>query len=218
MRKRIILLTAVCLGIAFTTVAQNKSQEKVKRKGKTHRLDSIATKYGLNETQKSDFKTAVMQKRKAQKALKAKKESTSDKKVLKAERKQIAQSFDSSVKVIFTSDQYTRFKADVETRRNDQLKQRMEKRSTRMADSMQTKYGLSTEQHGKVKAAAKVFGNQRMEIRKKYANSESKEAAKKEMKAARETFDQAMKSVLTEEQYNRWKVDRKAKKKARKKK
>ncbi len=218
MRKRLIILTAVFLGIVFTTNAQNRSHEKRKNKDKVSRLDSVAIKYGLNETQKANFKAAIVDKRKAQKALKEKAKSSEDKKGLKGERKQIMQTFDSSIKVILTSDQYTQFKADVEQKKIIQMKQRLDQRSERMADSMKSKYRVSAEQHGKVKAAAQAFGTTKMQIREKYGKSESKDEAKKEMKEARKTFDEALKAALTTAQYNQWKSDRKEKGKARKKK
>ena len=65
MRKRIILMTAVFLAIVCTTNAQNRSHEKRSHEKRTHkervnRLDSIAIKYGLDETQKANFKMAVV--------------------------------------------------------------------------------------------------------------------------------------------------------------
>lgn len=223
MRKRIILMTAVFLAIVCTTNAQNRSHEKRSHEKRTHkervnRLDSIAVKYGLDETQKANFKMAVVNKRKAQKALKEKAKASEDKNGLKGERKQIMQTFDSSIKVIMTSEQYAQYKSDIKQKKTSQMNHRLDQRSERMADSMKTKYGLSAEQHGKVKAAAQSLGKSKLQIREKYRNSDSKEEAKKEMKAANKTFDEALKAALTTAQYTQWKADRKQKRKTGKKK
>jgi len=218
MRKRLILVTAVMMSFAFVSNAQNHKSRKGNKENRGKRLDSIAQVYGLNETQKTKFKEALIVRKKAQKALRDKTKPAKDRRLHKAEFKQIKATFDSSVKATFTADQYTRYKADMDKRKLEKRTAQLEKGSTRIADTMKAKYGLTADQHTRIKAAAKSFGSSKLTIRKKYTTAENKEEAKKEIKVARQQLDASIKTILTEDQYAQWKADKKGKRKSKKKK
>lgn len=201
-----LLVLVMTAGLIFTAAAQPKQK---RGKGK---LDSIAVKYNFTAAQKTSFKAAVKDKRTKLKALKAKTDLSKEAK--KAEAKKIRTDFDNTIKSFLSNDQYTRMKADAKAKRDQHRSKKMEKKINNRADSMKAKYGLSADQHAKVKTAMSSFNA----ARKTAASSGEKgsDARKTAMKKARQDFDTSMKSILTDAQYKQWKADMKAKRKNRK--
>lgn len=214
MKRKMILMTLAIAGLCFTSQAQNGQTRKASKEKRTNKFDSFANVMGLNETQKADYKKAAKERRASMKALKS--EGITDKKVQREKRRTIATEFDGKLKSIFTTEQYAKYSAEKEARKKSKKAEMLKKRVDRKADSMKAKYNLSTDQHTKLKTVFTSSMQRKAEIAAKYKDSENKDAKKTEMKTLRTSIDKEIESILTTEQYAKWKADLKERRKNKK--
>jgi protein CpxP len=93
-----------------------------------------------------------------------------------------------------------------------------EEMANKKADKLKTELSLSDEQRTSVYTALLDRINKTRAIKAKYENSKDKKAMRAEMKGVEESFDAAMKGILSADQYSKWQTLKKEHKDKRKEK
>ena len=207
MKLKVILL--IVGGMLMINASAQKTKGERKEKSK-ERLDSIAKRYNLDESQKNKFADAMKMHRKSMKSIKMDKNADeATKKANMQARKLENNKLDSTIKTIFTPAQYAQFEKDKADRKAKHSGEKGAMRSQKIADSLSKKYQLDETKKLQVKEAYSTFF---ASVSKSNGNhdSTSKEARKVEMKSAKSALENKMKTILTTSQYAQWQADVKA--------
>jgi protein CpxP len=91
-----------------------------------------------------------------------------------------------------------------------------EERAKMRSEMMQKNFGLTDDQKGKVYSLILKNEGEVKAVREKHAGEKDRTAAKQEMKALNESSDKEMQTILTPEQYAKWKSNMREKQGAQK--
>jgi len=197
------MMVAVLAMLFIQSQAQRNGGHKGKHK--QARIDSMAVKYNLTATQKTELTAGF----KALKPHKDKNTENGTKADQHAAKIQQREQRDSLIKTVFTSAQYAQYQADVKQRKEAHQGEKLTMRATHLADSMTRKYALNATQNAEVKQAYLVFFTNVKAAKDANKDNADKSKVKSTVKAERKNLDAKMKTILSETQYKDWKAEMK---------
>lgn len=202
MKKYVVLMGLMIMStIIFAqqkTVAPARSEKHGER---------IRKELALTDDQYKDVKS--IDKQFSGKFSELRRDSTLTKEVRNQKMKSLHTEKEAALKKVMTDEQFTKFK-DIKTTRAKKFRHAKRQLSGDHALKMQRDLSLSDKQTSKIKAFDKEYGEKLRELRKDSATS--KDESRKHYKQLHNEHRTKIKSVLTDEQLQKWEAQRKERK------
>lgn len=198
MKRTMIVLSALMM-LSSLIFAQKKERHHGQREG---HLEKLKTELSLTDAQYASIKG--INKKYAEQFSQIRKDSVTTRKDKHTTLKGLREKRQSEINSVLSPEQKTKLetlKKQREEKRKEHQKVRAEERETQLI----SKLSLTDDQAAKLKAENKSFFEKAMALR----SSNDKEANKAEMKKLRKDHESSVKSILTTEQFSKWKEMRK---------
>ncbi len=200
MKRSIMLIGALVISSAIF------AQKRDKHPGAAAPMEKLRTELSLDDQQFATIKG--INKKYAEQFSQLRNDSTADKGDKRVALKDLRNKRANEINAVLTPNQKTKLeklKADRAEKRKDKVKFRNEQRQAQMAKVL----SLTDDQALKVKEANKTFVEKAKVVREQ--SRDDKNATKEAMKNLRKEHESAMQSILTKDQFAKWKDMRKTK-------
>jgi Spy/CpxP family protein refolding chaperone len=190
------------LMISSVMFAQTKEKH---RHGGEARLEKFKSELSLNDAQYASIKG--INKKYAEQFSQLRKDSTANKTEKHVAVKELHNKREKEINAVLTADQKTKYetlKKERNEKRKAQIKVRAEERTAQVAKEL----SLTDDQAAKIKDANKAFMEKAKALRE---SNNDKAANKEEFGKLRKEHESTIQSILTTEQFAKWKDMRKAK-------
>lgn len=194
MKKNVMLVIALLI----TSIAFAQTNHKGQRVGQTERMKEVLS---LSDEQYATVKS--VDKKYAEKF----KELRQEKATARENYRKLHEEHQAEINKVLTEAQQQSWK-EYRAQQRAEHKKAFEDRRQKRASEFKSTLNLSDEQINKLKDTNKKFGEQRRELMKD--SSLSKEEKKAKFKSLFGEHEAAIKEILTPEQYEKWKSERKS--------
>ena len=205
MKKTMIVLIALMM-LSSIIFAQKKDRHRGQREG---HLEKLKTELSLSDTQYASIKG--INKKYAEQFSQIRKDSVTDRNEKHLTLKALREKRQNEINSVLSGEQKTKFeklRKERAEKRKEHQKARAEKREAQVIKDL----SLTDDQAAKLKEENRFF----FEKVKALRSANDKEASKADRKKLRKDHEAAIKSILTTEQFSKWKAMRKEAKMKRK--
>jgi Spy/CpxP family protein refolding chaperone len=197
--KRTMIVLGALMMLSSLIFAQKKERPHGQREG---HLERLKTELSLSDAQYASIKG--INKKYAEQFSQIRKDSVTTRKDKHTTLKGLREKRQSEINSVLSPEQKTKLET-LKKQRAEKRKEHQKARAEKHGAQMINKLSLTDDQAAKLKAENKSFFEKVLALR----SSNNKEANKAEMKKLRKDHEDAVKSILTTEQFSKWKDMRK---------